>query len=101
MADVPCNGCTACCRSGLLVPVEEIELVEGLSVDTVKVYDKDNPDVWAWKKYLKQIDGRCVHLNADGCSVYSIRPRTCREFDCRVRDFSRYPDIAKAAQERT
>lgn len=33
----------------------------------------------------KDPDGQCVHMDAatKGCTVYDIRPATCREYDCR------------------
>jgi hypothetical protein len=33
----------------------------------------------------KDADGQCTHLDraTGGCTVYDVRPATCREFDCR------------------
>jgi len=28
--------------------------------------------------------GRCPMLEGDSCSIYEHRPRTCRDFDCRI-----------------
>lgn len=73
-ARVPCNGCNACCRSGLEIHLEDFESGEGL--DTFKVADGT--------RYLRHNpDGTCVHLIDNKCSVYSKRPASCRIYDCR------------------
>ena len=31
----------------------------------------------------KHADGQCVHHDSTGCTVYAVRPATCRRYDCR------------------
>jgi hypothetical protein len=91
-SDVPCNGCTACCRSGLRVVLSLRESGEGLETELVD-----------GRRGLKQnADGSCVHLVDGKCSVYEHRPIACRSFDCR--DYAvasvrpgNFPAIAEAA----
>lgn len=75
VADVPCNGCTACCRGEIVMLFPE---------------HGDNPKVLAQhfdlggKLILEQTDsGDCVYLKDGGCSVWEDRPAMCRAFDCR------------------
>ena len=58
--NVPCDGCTACCRSKMRVP-------------------DGNGGFLA-----KRDDGSCVHLIDGQCSIYERRPPACRAFDCRI-----------------
>jgi hypothetical protein len=69
-ATVPCNGCTACCRSGYHIRVQGPE--------------RDNPRLKHDGEHLLRNGQVCVHLVEDRCEVYDIRPRDCRRFDCRA-----------------
>jgi Fe-S-cluster containining protein len=74
VAKVPCNGCTACCRSGLDIDLEDFETGAGL----------DTFDAGGGKRRLhKNPDGSCVHFVDSKCSVYDRRPVVCRAYDCR------------------
>lgn len=85
MSDVPCNGCTACCRHDRIVLHPErgdrvwdylFELADGLTPVL-----KRHPD------------GSCIYLTETGCSIHGRAPIDCREFDCRVawRDYMSIP----------
>ncbi len=80
--DVPCAGCTACCRSGKLIPVEADEL------DTLALLPADAlvpmPGQPAARVLAHDESGRCRQLTPSGCAVYAHRPRACRAYDCRV-----------------
>ncbi len=75
MADVNCNGCTACCHGPIVLhPAMGDEprnyrhhFVEGAGL----VLDRNDDD-------------SCIYLQAGGCSIWSKRPAICRAFDCRV-----------------
>lgn len=57
--DIPCGGCSACCRSG------------------VPIYEDNGSEV------PKRPDGTCVHLTAAGlCDRHATRPDQCRMFTC-------------------
>jgi len=72
-ARTPCNGCTACCR-GLTVDLDPRESGDGLDYETLTS---------GKRRLRKNLDGSCVHLVDGRCTVYAIRPLTCRVFDCR------------------
>jgi hypothetical protein len=77
-ASVPCNGCTACCRSGqvLLKAGDDPAMYE-----TVSVADPFKGERLALKT---REDGSCVYLAEHGCSIHERRPLLCMEFDCRL-----------------
>ena len=79
--DVPCNGCTACCTSGQLIPVEadDADARAHLPPDAL-VAMPGQPEL----QVLRHEDGRCSQLTEAGCSVYEHRPRACRTYDCRI-----------------
>lgn len=88
MSEVPCNGCTACCKN-----------------DIIFLRPGDNPDdydtIWTIHRRsgigglaLKRKDnGHCTYLTDSGCSIHGRAPLACREFDCRKiwRDYLRLP----------
>lgn len=81
MVDVPCNGCTLCCRSSL-IPLQP------QYGDVVEDYDRQmvmiNGDPKT--KFLALAhgpDGNCVYLKETGCSIHERAPYACRVFDCR------------------
>ncbi len=74
-ANVPCNGCTACCRNQpvLLFPEhgdDPKRLSRHYAVGPALVLEEAE-------------NGDCVYLEEGGCSVYEYRPVMCRAFDCR------------------
>lgn len=73
-ADVPCNGCTACCRDTAITVTDEE--AERLGVEHTKI-------VMGRRVLAHQSDGACVFLEDDHCRIHAERPRTCRVFDCR------------------
>ena len=81
-ADVPCDGCTACCRSGKLIPVEpdEVDTLASIPAGDLVPMPGDPS-----RHVLRHDDaGRCSQLTADGCSAYAHRPQACRLYDCRI-----------------
>ncbi len=80
--DVPCDGCTACCRSGKLIPVEadEADALAAIPADCLVPM----PGQPARRVLQHDEYGRCTQLTGDGCAVYAHRPRACRMYDCRI-----------------
>ena len=80
--DVPCDGCTACCRSGKLIPVEadEADTLAHLPADSLALM----PGETGRLVLRHDASGRCTQLTPEGCSVYAHRPRACRMYDCRI-----------------
>jgi len=74
---VPCDGCTACCYYPGIVIDEKRD-----RRNLPHLLTERDPD---GKLVLRQrSDGACIHLGAQGCTVYQHRPAICRGFDCRL-----------------
>lgn len=74
--DVPCNGCTLCCRNG--------DLVRLLPGDDHGRYRTMPHPLFAGHLALEHgADGNCVYLGDHGCTIHDSKPRMCREMDCR------------------
>jgi hypothetical protein len=73
--NVPCAGCTECCRSGqgLFLHPEQGDDVESYRFQIVGT-------AYA---LATTTDGACVYLGPAGCTIYDRRPLICRTFDCR------------------
>jgi uncharacterized protein len=82
-ADVPCDGCTACCTAAKFVPIgpDEADTLAHVSAELL-VPAPGMPDGHVVLGYDEA--GRCPMLVEAGCSIYEHRPRACRTFDCRV-----------------
>jgi Fe-S-cluster containining protein len=80
--DVPCDGCTACCTSGQLIPVEpdDADALAHLPADALEPM----PGQPGLRVLRHDAEGRCSQLTDAGCSVYAHRPRACRTYDCRI-----------------
>ena len=80
--DVPCDGCTACCRSGKLIPVEpdEVDALARIPPDCL-VPMPGEPG----RRVLRHDAGGCCSQLVDNrCAIYRHRPRACRAYDCRI-----------------
>lgn len=71
-ANVPCNGCTACCKR-----------------DVIKLTpDESKRFPWHWEgQHMvldRKPDGTCINLTAKGCGVHDNPPMICKHFDCRI-----------------
>ena len=82
-AVVPCDGCTACCRSSFFVHIgpEETGALSRIPRELL-VRAPGLPDGYMVLGYDER--GHCPMLVDDRCSIYEDRPVTCRKFDCRV-----------------
>jgi len=84
VADVPCAGCTLCCRT-LIVPLAEEEYEQYV--------DAAGEPNWGWittadgkrhgRALKRKPNGECVYLNERGCSIHGHAPHVCQRFDCR------------------
>jgi Fe-S-cluster containining protein len=74
MSNVPCNGCTACCR-------QQVVLLSDRDEANMAAYD--------YRRIGKHLvlnnkpNGECTHLGPEGCTIYEKRPFVCRTYDCR------------------
>jgi Fe-S-cluster containining protein len=81
-ADVPCDGCTACCRSGKLIPVEADETDALAHIPPESLIPMPGEP---GRRVLEHgADGCCSQLVDDRCTIYAHRPRACRAYDCRI-----------------
>jgi Fe-S-cluster containining protein len=82
-ADVPCDGCTACCTSAQFVHVEPDETATLARIPVALQFPAPGrPRGHVVIGYDGQ--GRCPMLVDGGCSIYDDRTRACRTYDCRV-----------------
>lgn len=82
-ADVPCDGCTACCTSAQFVHIgpDEVETLARIPAELLF----PAPGLPRGNVLLGYDEnGHCPMLIDGKCSIYEHRPRTCRTYDCRV-----------------
>ena len=81
-ADVPCNGCTACCKHDLIFLHPE----QGDDPATYEghVMQATNPLTGESGLALThKPEGGCSYLGDHGCTIHGRAPAICRTFDCR------------------
>lgn len=82
-ADVPCGECTGCCISSYPIPLRPSDRVALERVpDRLLQLPAAGGDGLARMGFGE--DGCCPMLQAGCCSIYADRPRTCRDYDCRI-----------------
>jgi len=82
-ADVPCGGCTACCTASQFVLIEPDEVATLARVPhQLRFPAPRRPRGSVVLGYDEQ--GHCPMLVDGACSIYEVRPRACRTYDCRV-----------------
>jgi Fe-S-cluster containining protein len=82
-ADVPCDGCTACCTSSQFVHIEPDEADALAHIPAELRFPAPRmPRGHVVLGYDE--NGHCPMLIDGACSIYDHRPRTCRTYDCRV-----------------
>ena len=82
-SDVPCNGCTACCRSSQFVHIgpDEVDTLARIPAELL-FPAPGRPRGHVVLGYDER--GHCPMLIDDQCSIYEHRPNACRTYDCRV-----------------
>jgi Fe-S-cluster containining protein len=82
-AEVPCDGCTACCRSSQFVHIGPDEADTLAHIPEELLFPA--PHMSRGHVVLGYDErGHCPMLVENRCSVYAHRPRACRVYDCRV-----------------
>jgi uncharacterized protein len=82
-SDVPCGTCVGCCSSHWPVVLRPEDHAVAARVPHYLVLEPDDaPEGLRYMGY--RADGTCPMLKSGQCSVYAIRPQTCRDFDCRI-----------------
>lgn len=100
-SDVPCGECTACCRASQFVHVEPDELETLARIPRALLFPAPNAPI-GHRVMGYDERGHCPMFVDDRCSIYEVRPRACRAYDCRV--FSAadvFPDELEKAEVAT
>jgi uncharacterized protein len=81
-ADVPCGDCVGCCVSSYPIPLRVTDEAARAAVPEQHLIGPANPG----EKWLMGFrdDGSCPFLVERACTIYAQRPRTCRDYDCRI-----------------
>jgi len=82
-SDVPCDGCTACCRSSQFIHIGPDESETLARIPGELLFPAPG---WPRGHLVLGYDerGHCPMLIDDRCSIYEHRPVTCRTYDCRI-----------------
>ncbi len=82
--DVPCGDSCRCCVLVVLHsdPTEADALARLRIPPAMLVRAAGQPPGSAMMKYKD--DGLCPMLNDCKCTIYDVRPQTCRDYDCRI-----------------
>ncbi len=73
--DVPCNGCTLCCKG-----------------DAIRLEDEDLAGMYATEPHpfirgalmlAHKANGDCIYLHENSCSIHDRAPSLCKAADCR------------------
>jgi uncharacterized protein len=82
-SDVPCGGCTACCRSSQFIHIGPDEADTLAQIPEQLLFPAPGrPRGHVLLGYDER--GHCPMLVDDRCSIYEHRPQTCRAYDCRI-----------------
>jgi Fe-S-cluster containining protein len=82
-AEVPCEGCTACCTSAQFVHIGPDETDTLARIPPALLFPAPRlPLGHVVLGYDER--GHCPMLRDGRCSIYPHRPRACRTYDCRV-----------------
>lgn len=81
--DVPCGDCVGCCVSGYSLQLRPEDHKAAARIPATFVvsaagFAKGNLTVRALE------NGLCPMLDDGKCSIYSVRPQTCLDYDCRI-----------------
>lgn len=81
--DVPCGDCIGCCVSSYFIPLRPQDKPALARIPAhLLVTAAGQPAGHAMMRYMA--DGSCPMLESGKCSIYSHRPQTCRDYDCRI-----------------
>jgi Fe-S-cluster containining protein len=80
-ADVPCDGCVGCCVSSYPIPLRPDDRV---ALEQIPDRYLQLPVGGGTARMGYREDGSCPMLQASQCTIYADRPRTCRDYDCRI-----------------
>lgn len=82
-ADVPCGDCVGCCVSSYPIPLRPADRVAQDQVPEQFLLQVPGQRSGHLLMGFRD-DGSCPFLSGRACSIYADRPRTCRDYDCRI-----------------
>ena len=77
MTEVPCNGCTACCKGQRIILTADDDKNRYAVTPTIRGNDGETQ----WMLQHKS-NGTCVYLGSNGCTIHGMAPKACCDFDC-------------------
>ena len=79
--EVPCQGCTECCKHNSAVFLHPEQGDDPELYETRQIVEPETGKA----AFLLAVNERkeCVYLGPAGCTIYDRRPFLCRSFDCR------------------
>lgn len=85
-ANVPCNGCRACCINDLIMLYPE----HGDDPSQYETMEIVNPLTGKKGRALThKPNGECTYLGPEGCTIHDRAPVLCKAYDCR-RNFLKF-----------
>ena len=98
VSDVPCGACTACCRASQFVHVEPDEVETLARIPHALLFPAPNAPLGHRVMGFDE-RGHCPMFVDNRCSIYEVRPRACRSYDCRVFSATAvFPEEAEKAE---
>ncbi len=82
-ADVPCGDCVGCCVSSYPIPLRPTDRMAQELVPEQFLLAVPGQRPGHLLMGFRD-DGSCPFLLDRACSIYAERPRTCRDYDCRI-----------------
>lgn len=79
---VPCGDCVGCCTSGYSILLRPHDAA--LDIVPVKFLSSVAELAYPHAKMNPLSNGHCPMFENGKCSIYSSRPQTCLDYDCRV-----------------
>ncbi len=82
-SEVPCGSCVACCTGSYFIPIAPDEERTLSRIPKELLFRAPGlPPGHLLMGYTEE--GHCPMFQNSRCSIYEDRPRTCREYDCRI-----------------
>lgn len=80
-----CDNCEhdyVCCKNyGVTLNAKEVKFYEEKEIVPLT----ENSMLLGYVWVLKKVNGSCVFLKENKCTIYDRRPNACKNFDCRER----------------
>lgn len=81
--DVPCGDCVGCCVSSYHIPIRPEDGAARSRIPAQLLVSA--PGMAPGHQMMRYLEnGLCPMLDDGKCTIYSVRPQTCRDYDCRI-----------------